>query len=96
MRDTLVSSPEPPEIREESVELHENFAGMAGPSEEFLIRPHILPTSLPFLEYSRVLEVNPNAEVLALKRELEELKASSDEGRGDRISQRGRGPNPSN
>ena len=72
-RDALVLSPEPPEIREESIELHGDFVGMAGPSEEFVVLPRLLPVSPPFLDYSQVLDTT--TELLALKQELEEVKA---------------------
>ena len=72
-RDTHVLSPEPPEIKEESIELHGDFVGLVGPSEEFVILPRLLPVSPPLPDYSHVLETI--IELLALTKELEEVKA---------------------
>lgn len=71
--DIHVLSPEPPVIREESIELHGEFVGLVGPSEDFMALPRFLPPSPPLSDYSQVLETT--TELLALRKELEEVKA---------------------
>lgn len=74
LRDTQVLGPEPLKIKEQSNELHGDFACLVEPNEEFLVLPHLLPISLSLQVYNQEGKPSTNIEFTSLKIKLEDVK----------------------